>query len=90
MLAGLFAEGRVESVSKQGLVVPIASVDETGIRPVVTRVAADKAEVVPVTLGTRQVETEMIEITEGLKAGDVLIVGSAKNVPSGTPIRIVQ
>lgn len=90
LLAGLFAEGRVESVSKQGLVVPISTVDETGVRPVVTRVAGDKAEVVPVTLGTRQVETEMVEITDGIKAGDVLIVGSAKNVASGTPIRIVQ
>jgi membrane fusion protein (multidrug efflux system) len=90
LLAGLFAEGRVESVSKQGIVVPLGAVDETGLRPVVTRVAGDKAEVVPVTLGARQVETEMVEITEGLRAGDLLIVGSAKNVPSGTPILIVQ
>lgn len=90
LLAGLFAEGRVESVTKQGLVVPLATVDETGTRPVVTRVAADTAEVVPVTLGARQMDTEMVEITDGLRAGDVLIVGSAKNVASGTPIRIVR
>lgn len=90
LIAGLFAEGRVDSVIRDGIVVPIAAVDETGVRPTITRVRADKAEVVPVTLGARQVDTERIEITGGVEAGDVLIVGSAKNVASGTSIRIVQ
>jgi membrane fusion protein (multidrug efflux system) len=90
LIAGLFAEGRVESVTRQGVVVPLSAVDETGTRPVVTRIRDDKAEIVPVALGARQAQTEQVEITEGLQAGDTLIVGSARNVAAGTPIRIVR
>lgn len=90
LIAGLFAEGRVNSVQREGIVIPLAAVDETGTRPMVTRVRNEKAELVPVTLGPRQVETEQIEVTEGIQAGDVLILGSAKTVSAGTPIRIVK
>lgn len=90
LIAGLFAEGRVDAVTRDGVVVPLSAVDETGMRPTVTRIRNDKAEVVPVALGARQIEAERIEITEGVSAGDVLIVGSAKNVTTGTPIRVVQ
>jgi RND family efflux transporter MFP subunit len=90
LIAGLFAEGRVESVTHEGVVVPLSAVDETGPRPVVTRIRDDKAETVPVTLGARQVQTERVEITEGIQAGDTLIVGSARSVAAGTPIRIVR
>lgn len=90
LIAGLFAEGRVESVTREGIVVPLSAVDETGTRPVVTRIHDDKAEVVPVTLGARQSETESVEVTEGVQAGDTLVVGSARNVTTGTPIRIVR
>ncbi|ODS52178.1 MAG: hypothetical protein ABS36_18730 [Acidobacteria bacterium SCN 69-37] len=90
LIAGLFAEGRVESVTHRGIVVPLAAVDETGTRPTVTRVRADAAEIVAVTLGERQVQTEQIEITSGIEAGDVLILGSARNVTAGTPVSIVR
>ena len=90
LIAGLFAEGRVESVTREGVVVPLSAIDETGMGPVVTRVRDEKAEIVPVTLGARQAQTEEVEVTEGLQAGDTVIVGSARNVAAGTPIRIVR
>lgn len=90
LIAGLFAEGRVESVTHEGVVVPVSAVDETGTRPVVTRIREDKAETVPVTLGARQAQTEVVEIAQGLAAGDVVVVGSARNVAQGTPVRIVR
>jgi multidrug efflux pump subunit AcrA (membrane-fusion protein) len=90
LIAGLFAEGRVDAVTHQGVIAPLSAVDETGTRPMVTRVRDNKAESVPVTLGARQMETETIEITEGVSAGDLLILGSARNVVPGTQIRIVQ
>jgi len=90
LIAGLFAEGRVESVTREGVVVPLSAIDETGMGPMVTRVRDEKAELVPVTLGARQAQTEEVEITAGLEAGDVVIVGSARNVAAGTPIRIVR
>ncbi len=45
---------------------------------------------VPVTLGARQSDTEMVEITGGIAAGDVLIVGSAKNVTAGTAVTVLK
>jgi RND family efflux transporter MFP subunit len=90
LIAGLFAEGRVDSVQREGIVIPLSAVNETGVRPVVTRVRDGKAELVPVVLGPRQGDTEQVEVTEGLQQGDVLILGSAKTVAAGTPIRIVE
>lgn len=90
LIAGLFAEGRVDSVIHEGVVIPLAAVDETGTRPTVTRVRDGRAEVVPVTLGARQTQTEQVEISTGVEVGDVLILGSARNVATGTPVRIVQ
>jgi len=90
LIAGLFAEGRVESVTHRGIVVPIAAVDETGTRPTVTRVTTGKAEIVPVTLGPRQADTERVELLDGVSAGDVLVVGSARNIAAGTPVQVIQ
>jgi RND family efflux transporter MFP subunit len=90
LIAGLFAEGRVESATRDGLVIPLSAVDETGPKPVVTRVHDGKAERVPIALGIRQADTEQVEVTSGVAAGDVLIIGSAKNVTSGTAITIVK
>jgi RND family efflux transporter MFP subunit len=90
VIAGLFAEGRVETASRRGVVVPTSAVDETGVTPVVTIVRDGKAHVRPVTLGLRQAETERVEIASGVAAGDVLIVGSARGVADGTPVHIAQ
>jgi RND family efflux transporter MFP subunit len=89
LIAGLFAEGRVISATRRGIVVPIAAVDETGAVPTVTRIRDGKAERVPVTLGLRQGEVERVEVVTGIGAGDVLLVGSSKGVAPGTPIKVV-
>lgn len=90
LIAGLFAEGRVEAATRTGIVIPQAAVDETGPMATVTRIANGKAERVPVELGLRQAETEMVEITKGLSAGDVVIRGSAKAIAAGTPVEVVK
>jgi multidrug efflux pump subunit AcrA (membrane-fusion protein) len=90
LIAGLFAEGRVETATHDGVVVPIAAVDETGPTPLVTRIRNGKAELVTVTLGARQSETEQVEIASGISAGDVVVVGSAKGMPNGTPVQVMQ
>ncbi len=90
LIAGLFAEGRVESATHEGLVAPLSVLDETGPRPVVTRIRDGKAEKVEVTVGLRQSNPEQVELTSGVAAGDVLIAGSAKNVAAGTAIAVVK
>jgi len=90
LIAGLFADGRVESATRRGLVAPLGAVNETGPVPTVTRVRDGKAEQVTVTLGLRQADRELVELTSGVAKGDVVITGSAKGVATGTPIRIVR
>lgn len=89
LIAGLFAEGRVDAETRRGVIVPIAAVDETGPTATVTRVRDGKAERVTVTLGIRQSEAELIEVRSGVAEGDVLILGAAKTLSPGTPVRVV-
>lgn len=90
LIAGLYAEGRVETSTKQALVVPGTAVDTTGPTPTITRVANGKAERVDVTLGLRDRDSERVEITSGLSPGDTVLIGAARGVTPGTPVTIQQ
>lgn len=89
LIAGLFAEGRVDAETRRGVIVPMGAVDETGPTATVTRIRDGKAERVTVTLGIRQAEAELIEIRSGLAEGDAVILGAAKTLSPGTPVRVV-
>lgn len=88
LLAGLYAEGRVETDVRRGLVVPGNAIDETGGSPMVTRVRDGRAERVEVTLGIRDRETERVEIVSGLSEGDVVLTGAARSVTPGTAVTV--
>lgn len=89
LVAGLFATGRIASRVHDGLVVPLTAVDQRGLAPTVTRVKGGKAEVISVTLGTRDDATERIELKDGVAVGDTLLIGAAAGVTPGTSVRIV-
>lgn len=88
LVAGLFAEGRVESQSRQGIMVPAAAVDERGVAPAVLRLRGGKAERVAVTLGLRDADDDTVEITGGVAAGDTLLVGAALGTTPGTRVTV--
>ena len=88
LVAGLFAEGRIERQSKTGLVVPQTAVNENGSAPWVLKVQDGKAQRVDVTVGLRDEQTERLEITRGVAAGDLLLVGAAQGMTPGTPLRV--
>ncbi|TAK12918.1 MAG: efflux RND transporter periplasmic adaptor subunit [Acidobacteria bacterium] len=90
LIAGLFAEGRVNAESRRAIVIPASALDETGATPTVTRIVNGKAERVAVTIGLRQSDTETVEITKGIAAGDVVILGSSKAVTPGTAVNVVK
>ncbi|MDA1080369.1 MAG: efflux RND transporter periplasmic adaptor subunit [Gemmatimonadetes bacterium] len=90
LVAGLFATGRIASTSHSGLVVPLTAIDERGLKPTVTRLTDGKAEIVEVTLGTRDDATEHIEITAGVVEGDTLLVGATAGITPGTLVRITS
>src|SRR5262249_39148606 len=51
LVAGLFAEGRVDSQVRQGILVPASALDERGVTPTVLRVRGGKVERVTVQTG---------------------------------------
>ena len=89
LVAGLFAEGRVEAEARQAIVVPASAVDERGVQPTVLKVDGGVARRAPVTLGLRDAATDRVEITGGVSAGDTLLVGGALGTTPGTRV-VVQ
>jgi membrane fusion protein, multidrug efflux system len=87
LVSGLFAEGRVASESRPAAVVPMLAIDERGIAPSAVRVKNGKVERVTLQLGLRDNETETVEVTSGLAAGDTLLTGTAAGLSPGTPVR---
>ncbi|MBI3504378.1 MAG: efflux RND transporter periplasmic adaptor subunit [Proteobacteria bacterium] len=88
LVGGLYATGRVASVSRDGLTAPSAAVDQRGITPFVIRLKNGKVEKVDVTLGVRDEGTERVELTSGVAAGDTLLIGAAQGITPGTPVKV--
>jgi RND family efflux transporter MFP subunit len=90
LLAGLFAQGRVASESREALAVPVGAVDLRSTTPSVLRVRDAKIERVTVELGLRDEVSQQVEIRSGLQAGDVVVLGSAKDLAEGTRVQVAQ
>ncbi len=89
LVGGLYAQGRVASETRQGIVVPATAVNDDGSGPVtVLRVKAGRVQSVPVQVGLKDDQAETVELTAGLTPGDTLLVGAALGITPGTPVRI--
>ncbi|MCY1030446.1 efflux RND transporter periplasmic adaptor subunit [Corallococcus sp. BB11-1] len=88
LLAGLFAEGRVASQAKQALAVPVDALDTRQEPPTVQRITDGKVEQVAVKLGLRDDVAQTVEVSSGLKAGDMVLLGSARDLTEGTPVKL--
>jgi membrane fusion protein, multidrug efflux system len=88
LVAGLFAEGRIQQQAKTALVVPSVAINEASGTPWVLKVQDGKAQRTDVAVGLRDEQTERVEITRGVVAGDLLLVGVAQGMTPGTPLRI--
>lgn len=88
LVGGLFAEGRVSSETRNAPMVPAAAVDERGLRPYVVRLRRGRIEKADVTLGLRDAASESVEITGGLAEGDTLLLGAARGISPGTPVKV--
>jgi hypothetical protein len=88
LVGGLFAEGRVASETRDGIVLPQNAVNEAGLAPSVLRVKGGRAERVTVALGIRDAAAETVEVREGLTPGDTVLVGAAAGISAGTPVRV--
>jgi len=88
LVGGLFANGRMSSATRMGLVVPSSAVDVRGSAPTVMRVKQGKAEKIQVQIGLSDQSSETIEVISGLVAGDTLLLGAAQGITPGTAVRV--
>lgn len=88
LISGLYADGRVSSSTQKGIVVPISAVDTRMQRPAVVKLLHGKVTRVDVTLGMRDPTAETVQITDGVSAGDTLLVAAAQGITPGTPVRV--
>jgi RND family efflux transporter MFP subunit len=88
LVGGLFAEGRVASESRTAPVVPVAAVDERGVRPWVMRIKHGRVERVEIELGLKDDQTEMVEARAGLTPGDTVLLGTARGLSAGTLVKV--
>lgn len=88
LVAGLFAEGRIATVTRTGIVVPKSAVDARGLRPVVTLLKGGRIHKVEVETGLEDTATERVEILQGVAVGDTLVLGAAQGIAENTPARV--
>jgi RND family efflux transporter MFP subunit len=88
LIAGLFAEGRVTSEERTGLVIPVGALVREGSATWVLRVRDGKAERVPVQVGLTDEGRGQVELTSGVAEGDLLLTGAAHAVTPGTPVKV--
>lgn len=88
LASGLFAEGRLQNLSRVGVIVPSAAIDRRMTTPAVTRARGGVIEHVNVVLGVVDDQNDRAEIRQGVEAGDVLLVGSAQQLAAGTHVEL--
>ncbi|HEX2716834.1 MAG TPA: efflux RND transporter periplasmic adaptor subunit [Gemmatimonadaceae bacterium] len=88
LVGGLFAEGRVSSEARTGIVVPIGAVNQRDFVPTVTRVKNGRTEKVAVETGIQDSGADVVEIRKGLAPGDTVLTGGAQGLEPGTTIRV--
>ncbi len=90
LVGGLFAEGRIASASRAGLLVPANAIDQRGVAPLVMRVKGGKVEQVTVELGLHDKVTERYEVRAGVSVGDTLLVGAAQGISVGSAVKVAE
>lgn len=88
LIAGLFAEGRVTSETRTGLIAPAAAVETDGSASWVIRVRNGKAERIAVEVGLTDEARGQVELIAGVEEGDLLLTGAAQAVTPGTPVSV--
>lgn len=91
LVAGLYAEGRVSVEKREALLVPLSVVDMSGDQPSVLRVKNGVVERAVIATGVRDERAEVVEVTNGVAPGDILLMARAtKNVGPGAKVELAN
>ena len=88
LVAGVFAEGRVTTATREALVAPADAVEASGESASVLRLRDGRVERVRVTIGLRDEQNGRIEILSGLASQDMLLTGAAQSISPGSRVEI--
>ena len=88
LVGGLFADGHVSSEVRNAPVIPIAAVDERGLRPFVMQIKHGLVQKTEVDLGVRDAATETVEVKSGVAPGDTILLGAARGISEKTPVKV--
>ncbi|MFN3861069.1 MAG: efflux RND transporter periplasmic adaptor subunit [Roseateles sp.] len=88
-VAGLYAEGRVESTERKALVLAEGSIVRQGDSAFVWKVAGSQLKKVAVTLGARDERRGEVVIVSGLALGDEVLRAPTGNLADGAPVQRV-
>ncbi|HET7400619.1 MAG TPA: efflux RND transporter periplasmic adaptor subunit [Usitatibacter sp.] len=87
-LAGLYAEGRVETSSSASLTIPSSAIVRDGDKASAWRLAADKLQKVPVVVGDRDPRRGDYVVKSGLAEGDQVIRYPTATLKDGQPVQL--
>ena len=90
LVAGLFAEGHIAPNDEPALFVPDGAVERTNEAAMVVRFAGGRIERRPVVTGREDADGALVEIRSGLAAGDTVVIGASRAIPTGTPARVAD
>lgn len=85
-VAGLFAEGRVETGSTQALMLAEGAVQRAGESAFVWRINGNQLNKVPVQLGDRDLRSGDLPVLKGLAAGDTILRNPGSTLVDGQKI----
>ncbi|MGO4382388.1 efflux RND transporter periplasmic adaptor subunit [Pseudoduganella sp. RAF19] len=88
-VAGLYAEGRVETESKAALMIPASAMVLNGDSSYAWRVKDNKLNKVTLTMGTRDERSGLWAVQNGLAAGDRLLRAPGSTVHDGQKVEVV-
>jgi RND family efflux transporter MFP subunit len=88
LVGGLFADGHVAAEVRGAPVVPVAAVDERGLKPYVMMIKGGMVQKQEVDLGIRDAATETVEVKSGVQPGDTILLGAARGISEKTPVKV--
>lgn len=89
LVAGLYAQGRIATRAEAVPAAPASVVDTSTQPPTVLKIEDEKIRKVPVKVGLRDAVAGQVGFEEGVAAGDVLVMGSARaDVAEGTVVEV--
>ncbi|HEX8604827.1 MAG TPA: efflux RND transporter periplasmic adaptor subunit [Pseudoduganella sp.] len=88
-VAGLYAEGRVETESSDALLIPESAMVQAGDDRYAWRVKNNTLSKVNLAIGTRDERTGLWQVTKGLAAGDTVLRAPGATVHDGQPVQLV-